>query len=342
MSPAQNRDLNIRQQGHAGRITLTRPDALNALTHDMALQMEAALLEWKDDDSIKLVLVDAEGDKAFCAGGDVEKLYQTGKEGNFDYGRRFWTDEYRLNALIAEYPKPYIAFMQGFVMGGGVGIACHGSHRIVCESTRIAMPECIIGLVPDVGGNYLLANAPGQLGEFLSITGERMGPDDAIHAGFADHIVTLDKWDDLKKSLCDSGNPSVILNSAQQPEASELAAINDEINNVFNVESVIDCVRSLESMHAPWAEKALKIIRRGCPLSVACAFELVRMAGKVSSVREVVKLELRFTWRSMSQGEFLEGVRAQIIDKDRSPNWKTATLEEVTKKQVEDMLAPLG
>jgi len=153
-------DIHIRTEGRAGRITLTRPKSLNALSYEMCLAIERALDAWRDDDAVALVLIDAEGDKAFCAGGDVQQLYEKGRAGDYTFGRRFWADEYRLNAKIAEYPKPYVALMQGFVMGGGVGISCHGSHRIVCDTTRIAMPECSIGLVPDVGGSLLLARAP--------------------------------------------------------------------------------------------------------------------------------------------------------------------------------------
>jgi len=155
-------DILIRQDGHAGRITLNRPEALNAMTYDMAHAIEHALDAWRDDPSVALVIIDALGDKAFCAGGDIQDLYAQGQRGNFAYGEQFWADEYRLNAKIFEYPKPYIAFMQGFTMGGGVGISCHGSHRIVGESSQIAMPECGIGLVPDVGGSLMLALAPGR------------------------------------------------------------------------------------------------------------------------------------------------------------------------------------
>lgn len=334
-------DILIFRQGRAGRITLARPQALNALTYDMLSAIESTLLEWRDDPSISIVIIDAQGEKAFCAGGDVEHLYNTGKAGNFEFGRQFWTDEYRLNALIAEYPKPYIAFMQGFVMGGGVGISCHGSHRIVCDSTRIAMPECAIGLVPDVGGNYLLANAPGHLGEYLAITGDRMGPGDAVFAGFADYVIPSEDWDDLKEALCATGYPALIASSAIQPEMSELEELREVVDSIFSAKSALDVVRTLKTMNAPWAVKALKAIRRGCPISVACAFELVRMARSASSIREVLDLELRFTWRSMSHGEFIEGVRAQIIDKDRTPAWETASLEEIRAQQIEEMLAPL-
>ena len=182
-------DILIRKIGRAGRITLNRPDALNALTYAMIHDIEAALDAWRDDDEVALVVIDAAGEKAFSAGGDIAEMYRTGTAGDFAYGRTFWADEYRVNAKIAEYPKPYVAFMQGFTMGGGVGVSCHGSHRVVGESSRIAMPECGIGLIPDVGGSFLLARAPGRLGEYLGTTGTRMGPGDAIFAGFADLFI---------------------------------------------------------------------------------------------------------------------------------------------------------
>ena len=183
-------DIHIRKEGKAGRITLTRPNALNALTFDMAMAIEAALIEWADDDAVALVIIDAAGDKAFCAGGDIQDLYEHGKAGDFDFGRKFWSDEYHLNALIADYEKPYVALMQGFVMGGGVGISCHGSHRIVCETTQIAMPECGIGLVPDVGGSFLLARAPWKFGEYLGLTGARIGRGDQCWSGLATHAAS--------------------------------------------------------------------------------------------------------------------------------------------------------
>ena len=182
-------DLICRIEHTTGRMTLNRPDALNALTHDMCLQMEDQLQQWEDNDSVTQILVDAAGDKAFCAGGDIQHLYDHGSAGDYAFGQTFWADEYRLNALIANYPKPYIVFMQGFVIGGGVGVSCHGSHRIVDESSKIALPECSIGLIPDVGSSYLLATAPGYLGEYLGLTGARMAAGDAIFAGFADYFA---------------------------------------------------------------------------------------------------------------------------------------------------------
>ena len=203
-------DISLRIQGKAGRITLQRPEALNAVTYDMCLAIEKALIDWKNDPTVKLVIIDALGDKAFCSGGDISDLYEAGLNKNYRYGKKFWADEYRLNALIANYHKPYISFMQGYTMGGGVGISCHGSHRIVCETTKIAMPECSIGLVPDVGGSLLLSKAPGNIGYFLGLTGTQMSASDAIFAGFADIYIPRDTWPDLIKKLERSGDCSIL------------------------------------------------------------------------------------------------------------------------------------
>ncbi|MEX0310610.1 MAG: enoyl-CoA hydratase/isomerase family protein, partial [Tateyamaria sp.] len=174
-------DISIRITGHAGRITLQRPEALNAMTYEMCLAIEAAMDAWATDDAVKVVVLDAEGDRAFCSGGDIAELYETGTKGDYAYGQTFWADEYRLNHKIFHYPKPVVSFLQGFTMGGGVGIGCHGSHRVVGDSSQIAMPECGIGLIPDVGGSLMLALAPGRLGEYLGTTAARMNASDAIY-----------------------------------------------------------------------------------------------------------------------------------------------------------------
>ena len=228
------KDINIRVKQCAGRITLQRPDALNAMTYEMCTAIEQALILWREDDAVDLVIIDALGDRAFCAGGDIAELYDTGKAGNFEFGQKFWADEYRLNALIADYPKPYVALMQGFTMGGGVGISCHGSHRIVGETSQIAMPECGIGLVPDVGGSYILARAPGNVGVFLGLTTKRMGPSDAIYVGFADNFIAQNNWAKLTQELEETGDIAIIKSYFQDPPDGHLKAQIDMINRFFD------------------------------------------------------------------------------------------------------------
>lgn len=338
---AIEKDIHIRIEGKAGRITLTRPDVLNAMTAAMAEAIESALTAWADDESVHVVMIDGEGEKAFCAGGDVEELYATGKAGDFAFGRKFWADEYRLNALIANYPKPYVAFLQGFTMGGGVGIGCHGFFRIVCETSQIAMPECLIGLVPDVGGSFLLANAPGRLGEYLGLAGIRMNAADAIHAGFADTFVPLEFWDALKAGLCENGDPDVVDDYADEPPLSSLPSIQKEVDKVFKSPSLATCMALLEASDAAWALEAAKLIRQSCPLSIACAFEIIRRGRSLKQIERALELEYRFTSRSMSHGEFIEGVRARIIDKDRKPDWQIKRIEDVTPEKIAEMLAPV-
>jgi enoyl-CoA hydratase/carnithine racemase len=334
-------DISIRIEGKAGRITLTRPDVLNALSAGMAAAMEEALTRWQEDDAVELVVIDAQGDKAFCAGGDVEDLYASGRAGDFEYGRKFWSDEYRLNALIANYPKPYVAFLQGFTMGGGVGIGCHGFFRIVCENSQIAMPECQIGLVPDVGGSFLLANAPGRMGDYLGLAGIRMNPSDAIFAGFADTYVPYKHWEALKAELCESGDPDIVDDYAEEIAPSALLKIRKEVDKVFKPSSLLNCLAGLEASEAPWAVEAAKLIRRACPLSVACAFDIIRRARSFKQIERALELEYRFTSRSISDGEFLEGIRAQVIDKDRKPDWRIKRIEDVTPEKIAEMLAPV-
>ena len=335
-------DIHIRTEGRAGRITLTRPKSLNALSYEMCLEIESSLDAWRDDAAVALVLIDAEGDRAFCAGGDVQKLYETGCAADYAYGRRFWSDEYRLNAKIADYPKPCVALMQGFVMGGGVGIACHGSHRIVCDSTRIAMPECSIGLVPDVGGSLLLARAPGRLGEYLGTTGTRMGPEDAIHCGFADAYVPQEAWGVLTEILTDTGDPGMIAKHASLPPEGSLRSLAPQIDEHFSRYALRDIIASLRAGDSDFARDTLAAMQKNSPLSMACAIEMIRhLRAESGDIRGALGLEYRFTYRSMQQGDFLEGVRAAIIDKDRNPAWQH-DLESLPDKAVSAMLAPLG
>lgn len=335
-------DIDIRITGRAGRITLTRPQALNAMSYEMCMAIGAALRLWREDDAVDLVILDAEGDKAFCAGGDIAELYDTGRRGDFEYGRTFWRDEYRLNAMIFEYPKPVISFLQGFTMGGGVGIGCHGTHRVVCESSKIAMPECGIGLVPDVGGTLMLALAPGRVGEYLGVTAGRMEADDAIFAGFADHFTPREEWPDLIGMLEASGDATHVERHATPAPAGPLRTLQPEIDRHFGGETLGDIVTSLRAEGGEFSAKILGTLDRNSPLSMACTVEMLhRLRGATLTIRKALELEYRYTYRAMEHGDFLEGIRAQIIDKDRNPRWQFADLN-VPVAAVANMLLPLG
>ena len=334
-------DVIIRKTGTAGRITLNRPDALNAATYQMCLEIEQAFDRWRNDDQVKHIVIDAAGDRAFCAGGDIAELYETGRAGDFDYGRKFWADEYRLNAKIFNYPKPVVSFMQGFTMGGGVGIGCHGTHRVVGNSSRIAMPECGIGLIPDVGGSLMLALAPGRLGEYLGTTATRMAAADAIYAGFADMFVAEEEWPAIITSLEHAHDLEALTSATASPGESRLEAIQEKIDRGFGGETLRDILVDLENDGTDFAADALKSLSRNSPLSMACTVELLhRLRGPSLSIAKALDLEYRFTYRAMEHGDLLEGIRAAIIDKDRNPQWQYADMK-VPAVAVSNMLMPL-
>ena len=331
-------EIIVRIEGRAGRITLNRPKALNSLTYDMLRAIDAALTEWEHDDRVALAMIDAAGDRAFAAGGDIVDLYNTGRAGNFGFGQTFWADEYRLNARIARYRKPYVAFMHGFVMGGGVGVSALGSHRIATDGTLVAMPEAGIGLAPDVGGSKILADAPGRCGEYLGSTATRMGPADAIYAGFCDVYVPGDRLEALKAKLIE-GDVGVIDDFTATPEPGELQARQEEIDALFSGGSARQIEQVLENAEGEFAAKALKAFRKTCPLSVACFIQMAHNARGLTMKRALAQ-EYRFVYRCMEHGEFLEGIRAAVIDKERKPQWAKPTLGDVTDADIAFMLAP--
>jgi len=332
-------DIHVRVEGRVGRITLTRPQALNALTTGMVAAIDAAVTEWRDDPAIACVLIDATGDRAFSAGGDIQEVYASAKAGDVGFAQGFWADEYRLNVKIARYPKPYIALCQGYTMGGGVGVSLHGSHRVVCESSRVAMPECAIGLVPDIGGTALLSGGPGRLGEYLGVTGHRMGAADAIRAGFADHFVPREAWPDLTARLIETADAETILAFSRPSPPSDFEPLEARIDSAFSAPDLATLVGRLET--TDWGRSVLDTMAKLSPLSMACTLDLVRAARAEPGIEAAVRREYRFTARSIEHGELMEGIRAAIIDKDRAPKWRH-TLKTVPADRIAAMLAPLG
>lgn len=334
-------DIDIRIEGEIGRITLSRPKAMNALTYQMCLDIEAALDVWRDNDAVKMLLIDAVGERAFCAGGDIAEMYARGSRGDFEYGRKFWRDEYRMNAKLFEFPKPVASLLQGFTMGGGVGVGCHGSHRIVGESSQIAMPECGIGLVPDVGGSLILASAPGRLGEYIGATGVRLGAEDAITAGFADYFIPESSWPTLIDQLIKTGDWTLIDIAAIAPPTGKLMALKADIERHFAGSKLADIIRSLRTEDTEFSANTLKILGRNAPLSMGCTVEMVHRLRSSTSIRRALELEYRFTHRAMQHADFIEGIRAAIIDKGRNPTWKH-NLDDAISLDVTNMLLPLG
>ena len=340
LPPRPNPDVQIRAEGRAGRITLTRPQSLNALTWDMVLAIEQALAWWEEHPDIDLVVLDATG-RAFCSGGDIAEMYAAGREGRFDYGARFWRDEYRLNAAIADFPKPVVSLMQGYVMGGGVGLGCHASHRVVGDTSRIALPECSIGLVPDCGSTLLLARAPGHLGAYIGLTGARLGPGDALHAGFADIYLPEALWPAAIATLCATGDPLTLI--THSPIMPFTALVQDEaaIGAVFGAATLAGIADHLAGAVGDWADHARKALAAASPLSLHCALDIICTVRAKPDMATALDHEYRFTARSLQHGDFLEGIRAQIIDRDRTPRWRDAGLDAVAPDDIARMRAPL-
>lgn len=335
-------DIRIRKAGRIGRITLTRPKALNALNWNMVGALAEVLPRFAADDDIAMLVIDAEGEKAFCAGGDIAGIYRAMVEGDYEEPRNFWRAEYPVNKALFDFPKPVAAFMQGFTMGGGVGLGCHASHRIVGDTSRMAMPECGIGLIPDVGGSLLLARAPERLGEYIGVTGHRMAAGDAMLAGFADYYIPETDWPDLISRLEETGDWEEIDRAARPAPAAALTEDTADINAHFGGETLRDILASLDHKGDAWATKTREALDRLCPISMACTVELVHRARLRDRMDEALRQEYRFGHRIVEMGDFQEGIRAAIIDKDKSPKWRHARPEDVTPAEVSAMLRPLG
>lgn len=336
-------EVLIRREGRAGRITMHRPKALNALTYGMVGSIWTALQEWRDDPAVELVLIDGAGERGLCAGGDVRSLYESRTQGS-GLARAFWRDEYRLNALIGRYPKPYVAIQDGIVMGGGIGLSSHASHRIVTERSQLAMPETGIGLIPDVGGTWLLANAPGETGVYLGLAGEAMRAADAIYARFSDAFVPSAGLPSLTDRLIDRGGGAVgeaIRGLAEDAGRSELARRRGAIDAAFAGSEVERMHMALASLPEEWAAKTRAALVQKSPKALKLTLAAIRQARQLPSLEEALKAEYRLTVRLFEDGEFPEGVRALLIDKDRKPKWSPPALGEVTDDLVARYLEPL-
>jgi enoyl-CoA hydratase len=337
-------DILFERRGAAGLITLNRPQALNAVNHAMVTALAARLADWARDPVVTRVIIRAAGERAFSAGGDIRALYELGRAGRQTDMLPFWRDEYRLNSFIKHYPKPYVALIDGIVMGGGVGIAVHGSHRVAGEKFQFAMPEVGIGFFPDVGATWFLPRLPGETGAFCALTGERLRVADAVAAGIATHHVAAARFPDLIDALAGAVPVDAVLAAfAQPPGEGALAPLRPAIDRLFaagRVEDVLAALDAAAGPHGAWARKIAATIRAKSPTSLKVALAQVRR-GANWSFCDCMRAELRIVSRIVYGHDFYEGVRATIIDKDDAPRWQPAELAGVTDAAVEGHFAAL-
>ncbi|MGO1677077.1 MAG: enoyl-CoA hydratase/isomerase family protein [Brevibacterium aurantiacum] len=320
-----------------GRIELNRPKLINALSQEMVGAIDDALKSWHDDDSINTVLVTGRGERGLCAGGDIKAVYNDIVAGT-DENARFWNREYKMNHAISEFPKPYVVIMNGITMGGGVGISGHGSHRIVTDSTKIGMPETGIGLFPDVGGTHLLANAPGELGTHLALTGQPVGAGAALAMGLADYYVLDADVPGLIAELEAGGDveETIARHTSEAPE-NELAEAAGWINECYAADRAEDIVAALAAHENPDANATGQLIETKAPTSVKVTLAAVRKAGDMT-LADVLEQDYRAAVALTRLPDLKEGIRAQVIDKDRNPHWSPASFAEVSDETVNDIL----
>jgi enoyl-CoA hydratase len=341
-------DLIARREGSAGIIRLNRPKAINAVTLEMFRDIEKALDAFEADAAVSLILLEGAGERGLCAGGDVRALYESSKVGG-DLGKILWREEYILNARIAKFPKPYVSFMDGIVMGGGVGLSAHSSHRVVTDKTRLAMPEVGLGFFPDVGGTFLLAQAPGEIGTYFGLTGQTMNGPDAIHAGFADAVVPSATLPGLREALtrvapgASSDEVSRLIDGFATGERSgPVAAQQAEIDRWFAHDRMQDIVASLQRDGSELAQATLKTLGEKSPRGMVVTLKLLRLARHARSLEECLVREYRAALEVFRSDDFREGVRAAVIDKDRNPKWSPPRIEDVTKAMIAPYFAEIG
>jgi enoyl-CoA hydratase len=340
-----NDDILFEHRGAAGIVTLNRPQALNAVTHGMVLALRAQLDAWAHDDAVTRVIVTGAGTKAFSAGGDIRHLYDLGRAGQHDEMLQFWRDEYPLNAAIKNYRKPYVALIDGIVMGGGVGVSVHGSHRVAGDKFSFAMPEVGIGFFPDVGATWFLPRMPGELGTYCALTGERFNAADALAAGVATHRIASARFPELIDALTGTVSVDAVLAAFAEPAGEgPILARKAEIDRLFahdRVEDVLSALETEANRGNAWAQKTAATIRTKSPTSLKIALQQVRRGGNWDFAA-CMRAEFRIVSRIVHEPDFYEGVRAVIVDKDNAPRWQPAALAGLSDADLERHFAPLA
>jgi enoyl-CoA hydratase len=332
-------EVLTRAEDGVGLIVLNRPQAINSLNHSMVNTMQEVLAAWERDDSVRAVVLSGAGDRGLCAGGDVLAIYHSARADGVA-ARRFWHDEYLLNAQIGRFAKPYVSLMDGIVMGGGVGVGSHASTRVVTDTTKMAMPEVGIGFIPDVGGTYLLSRAPGSLGLHVALTGSPFTGADAIALGFADHYVLHDKLDQFSGAIVGEGLERALAEHAVEPPPSDLVAQREWIDDCYAGDTVADIVAALHGHDAGPANDAANVIATRSPIALSVTLASVRRAAKLSTLEDVLTQEYRVSCASLRSHDLVEGIRAQLVDKDRNPSWSPASLAEVSAADVDAYFTP--
>jgi len=329
-------------EGGVGRLRLNRPKAIHALTREMCVAMSDALLRWREDPAIRLVMIDHVDGRGFCAGGDIRLIAESGASDGVA-ARRFFHDEYRLNHLLFTYAKPVIAFMDGITMGGGVGISQPANYRIATERTIYAMPESGIGLFPDVGAGWYLSRLPGRTGEFLALTGARIDGAECVALGLSTHYVPGERLDELKQALI--ANPAeidrLVTEFAEAPPEARIIGNRNKIDRLFAADRYEDVLAALKADGSEWAQKELATLATKSPQTCKVSLRLLAQGRDHVDFAEEMKVEYRVAAHICQRHDFIEGVRALIIDKDNSPKWDPPTPEGVTDHLLDQIFAPL-
>lgn len=335
-------ELLTRREGVAGFLSLNRPKAIHALTVEMDHAMTEALVAWKDDVEVKVVILDHAEGRGFCAGGDVNLVRQSALTDGGERGRKFFYEEYQLNHLMFTYPKPIVAFMDGITMGGGVGISQPAQFRVATENTRFAMPETGIGLFPDVGGGWYLSRLPSRMGQFLALTGARLDGAECLWTGLATHYLPADKLAEAKERIAHGHEPGGVLSAlAVTPPEPRIARNAQAIAKHFASDRFEDILASLEADDSEWAAKELATLRLKSPQACKVSLRQLAEAERLDDFAENMALEYRIAARTLMLPDFAEGVRAVLVDKDNSPTWNPATPEGVTDELLDSIFAPL-
>jgi enoyl-CoA hydratase len=342
-------DIRFDRHGTLAIVTLDRPQALNALTLDMAEQLDRRLVEWASDPALAAVVIRSAGGRAFCAGGDIRALYDAGRR-NESYASDFYRTEYRLNHRIKTFGKPYVALLDGITMGGGVGLSIHGSHRVATDPCQFAMPETGIGFFPDVGGSWFLPRCPGALGTYFALTGARLGAADMLYCGVATHYVSSDDMAALPKVLERAARTSahaetvntVLNRHAKDPGPAPLAQHRSAIERCFAADTVEEVLARLEEEGTAWAQETTSVLRRKSPTSLKVTMRQLQLGAKIESFAAAMRMEFRLARHFMTSPDFYEGVRAAVIDKDQAPRWQPASLEELSDEAVARYFEPLA